>query len=491
MKKTYLLLFIALLFMRGLQAAAPPNDACSSAIALTVNATCIRGTTYGGTTQTGENLTPSCMGAAFTQTVWYKFTATATTMYVQLYADSFAGTGATWSPAYWAAAVYNSTICPPSAASMIKCQNSNSHGTNDKIIVDSLANLTVGNTYLVQVGYRYSGSGLVPKFCIKAGSDFTQVCNTCANPCGPACGFSSNPTVSQVTSSCPYYAQWPYAEGNQSVSQCYTFTAVSSTVSYQVIVQSTCGAGNVTSLTWTLYRSGSCGGAIQSGTLSNMTFTGLTPGVHYTYCYTLTVPPGCYHIQYWPYFVGAAPLPVELISFIGDESSEGVELKWTTASEINNDHFIIERSGSPDLSGSEYEFVGKVPGVGNSTTLNEYRLVDPKPLEGINYYHLIQVDYDGTTHDYAPIAVNYLRNNRAMIVPNPVNNSATLDYFSDAEKTITVSIIDQIGRLVFSKQQTVTGGKNSLPLNTSFLSQGIYFLNIADEETMQHVRFSK
>src|SRR5437773_2642375 len=107
MKKVYLFFIFFISIIVAFGQSAPANDNCSNAQTLTVNATCVRGTTYGATTQSGEYLTPSCMGTGFTQTVWYKFTATATTMYVQLYADSFVGSGNTWSPTYWAAVVYN------------------------------------------------------------------------------------------------------------------------------------------------------------------------------------------------------------------------------------------------------------------------------------------------------------------------------------------------------------------------------------------------
>ncbi|MFM7217446.1 MAG: hypothetical protein ACKO1U_05455, partial [Bacteroidota bacterium] len=58
----------------------PANDDCNSAAPLTVNAACTSGTTDQGTVQAGESTTPGCVTSAFTQTVWYRFVATSTTM---------------------------------------------------------------------------------------------------------------------------------------------------------------------------------------------------------------------------------------------------------------------------------------------------------------------------------------------------------------------------------------------------------------------------
>src|SRR6188472_114683 len=99
--------------------AQPANNDCVNATNLSVNSPCIAGTTDVGTVQGGEVTTPACAGGPFTQSVWYKFTATATHMYVQLNLTTFGGSGATWGPGYWTSVVYNSSTCIPSAGSII------------------------------------------------------------------------------------------------------------------------------------------------------------------------------------------------------------------------------------------------------------------------------------------------------------------------------------------------------------------------------------
>jgi hypothetical protein len=86
------------------------------------------------------------------------------------------------------------------------------------------------------------------------------------------------------------------------------------------------------------------------------------------------------------------PLPVELLRFEARNLSDKVLLEWSTATETNNDHFIVERS--TDMH--EIVPLGKVAGAGNSNNILHYLFTDQDPLAGINYYRLKQTDFDGT-----------------------------------------------------------------------------------------------
>ncbi|MCX6274393.1 MAG: FG-GAP-like repeat-containing protein, partial [Bacteroidetes bacterium] len=84
-------------------------------------------------------------------------------------------------------------------------------------------------------------------------------------------------------------------------------------------------------------------------------------------------------------------LPVELISFSGEPLGKEVLISWSTASEINNEYFTIERS----RNGIDFQIVGEVNGAGNSTQTLKYEYLDHQPYPGINYYRLKQTDVDG------------------------------------------------------------------------------------------------
>jgi hypothetical protein len=84
-------------------------------------------------------------------------------------------------------------------------------------------------------------------------------------------------------------------------------------------------------------------------------------------------------------------LPVELINFSAACVSGKVELYWSTASERENDYFMIERAGEDGI----FESIGVVSGMGNSQELNHYSLKDYDAKDAISYYRLTQVDFNG------------------------------------------------------------------------------------------------
>ncbi|MBX7050135.1 MAG: VCBS repeat-containing protein, partial [Chitinophagales bacterium] len=111
-------------------------------------------------------------------------------------------------------------------------------------------------------------------------------------------------------------------------------------------------------------------------------------------------------------------LPIELTDFTGSQQGHAVKLEWTTASELNNDKFIIERSSN----GDDFDAIGIVSGAGTTEIVHNYQFFDQAPAGGINYYRLKQVDLDGAFTYSQMIVVevsgeaSYLK-----IYPNPSN----------------------------------------------------------------------
>ncbi len=84
-------------------------------------------------------------------------------------------------------------------------------------------------------------------------------------------------------------------------------------------------------------------------------------------------------------------LPISLTSFTCDIDGCTVVLRWTTASEINNDHFIVMKSDDA----MRFVQLKIITGSGNTSTERQYSIVDDNPFDGNNYYRLDQYDYDG------------------------------------------------------------------------------------------------
>ena len=96
-----------------------------------------------------------------------------------------------------------------------------------------------------------------------------------------------------------------------------------------------------------------------------------------------------------------SPLPIELVSFNARNDGSAVLLEWTTASEIDNHYFTLERS----TDGSAYSDLLNTPGAGNSQVSIDYRAHDVGPVPGVSYYRLRQTDFDGASAVSAAVAV--------------------------------------------------------------------------------------
>lgn len=143
--------------------------------------------------------------------------------------------------------------------------------------------------------------------------------------------------------------------------------------------------------------------------------------------------------------------PVELVSLNGTARSNGVELVWETASEVDNYGFYIERANSEENNWTELDFVR---GAGNATTARTYKYMDTNVVNGSTYlYRLTQMDSDGTLscHNDNIVKVTY-DNERSIALeqnsPNPFNDKTRIKlYMPDAEMA-RVEVVDIFGKVV-------------------------------------------
>ncbi len=182
-------------------------------------------------------------------------------------------------------------------------------------------------------------------------------------------------------------------------------------------------------------------------------------------------------------------LPVELISFNGYRRDRMVELNWTTASEENNDYFLLERS----LNGRDFDPLAKIEGFGTTSEINHYRHYDEKPSTGTNYYRLTQVDYDGTQHIQSKIvAVEYMEEAIATIVPNPSTTGAfSIHYLTEEPGEVQVEIFDLNGRALHYGEVLAEKGNNVFPYALPQLATGVYLVRLGRSTGVQTLRFVK
>jgi len=182
------------------------------------------------------------------------------------------------------------------------------------------------------------------------------------------------------------------------------------------------------------------------------------------------------------------PLPIELVAFEGSVVNGIVHLNWTTASELNNDYFTVERS----QDGEKFETIEVIPGAGTSTVASKYSAEDRSPFIGKSYYRLRQTDYDGRTSISKIILVEVLKRNTGVVAlyPNPINNTNTLTvvYVGNELEEIVINVTDVSGKILHRKHINVKGGENFIPLLTEFQSSGVYLIEVMSKSGRQVFR---
>lgn len=203
---------------------------------------------------------------------------------------------------------------------------------------------------------------------------------------------------------------------------------------------------------------------------SSTTFQNTTPGLNTYGAWTLSAL--------------VSPLPIKLLSFSAKPNNEDVDLNWTTATEINNDFFTIERSAN----GKDFSPIGIKKGAGNSTTVLSYATIDEEPLPGISYYRLKQTDFDGKFSYSNIIAVKFSGDQRVVIQagPIPANDKIILTCFGAEHFSPELYQID--GRLV-KIYPNVSDGLSELDI--SDLSKGSYILRVKSDFNQKSLRVIK
>jgi hypothetical protein len=184
-----------------------------------------------------------------------------------------------------------------------------------------------------------------------------------------------------------------------------------------------------------------------------------------------------------PYIVNwASPIPVTLIGFEAESLDQNyAELKWSTATEINNDRFEIQRKLDSE---SEFSAVGIVGGAGNSNSLNSYSYIDNvKSVKEKVCYRLKQVDYDGT-YEFSPVdCIDNSFRNVVSIYPNPASTFITVEV-SNLEANVLVEVLSIDGRVLLQRDQISASEK----IDINMLSNGTYFIRLTQDNQIENFR---
>ena len=182
---------------------------------------------------------------------------------------------------------------------------------------------------------------------------------------------------------------------------------------------------------------------------------------------------------YYSYIADTTIVPVELVSFSGSAAANVVTLSWSTATELNNHGFEIERSSDK----SNWRTIGFKEGKGTTSEPQQYSYSDI--LSGIEssklYYRLKQIDFNGIFEysnvvevEIAPASFSLSQN-----YPNPFNPGTSINYQLPINNFVSLKIYDVLGNEVaILVNEEKPAGKYQIEFDGSSLPSGIYFYKL-------------
>ncbi|MFT3981324.1 MAG: T9SS type A sorting domain-containing protein [Ferruginibacter sp.] len=172
------------------------------------------------------------------------------------------------------------------------------------------------------------------------------------------------------------------------------------------------------------------------------------------------------------------PMPVEFLSLAAVQKGSGVSVNWSTASELNNNYFDVERS----TDGTTWNTIARVMGAGNSATVKNYNAYDAKPVAGYNLYRIRQVDIDGKFEYSSTVKVKITIDKLGVsVLANPFVNNITVDFLSNNIQTVSARLTDLSGKTVAMQNWSISTGTTRKTMdNVVTLQRGMYILTITD-----------
>ncbi len=170
--------------------------------------------------------------------------------------------------------------------------------------------------------------------------------------------------------------------------------------------------------------------------------------------------------------------PVELIYFTAVQNGNDIDLKWSTATEINNKGFEVQRFSKK----SDWNQIAFVEGNGTTTKIHSYSFTDNNVSEGKYQYRLKQIDFDGTFKYSDVVEVTVTLPDKYTLeqnFPNPFNPTTTIKYSIPASGFVSLRVYNLLGQEVATLvNENKKAGSHSVVFNASSLSSGVYICKI-------------
>lgn len=451
----------------------PANDVCANAINLPCGTTNLAGTTISSVWETAPSF-EGCVGA---NGVWYTFTGDGDTTQISITTTTldFGLYLATGTCATRTQIICDDLVSGPGRESFTFIS------TNGTVYYIYVANTFDGTTGNFTISRGCGDMGPANHYCVNAvnivNSDVISGTNFYTHKNGPYSddpsvaefgGLSCNNTVDDVVF---YKFTTGPAGGNYTAFfsdiDCIMGIAIQAAF-FQTNTPCVCGSWN-TNLNCISTESAMDFSLTANSLLPNTTYYLLVDGLAGSYCN--------WNLQ----LTGDVTLPIDLLFFDATCNHNGVEMKWATATEQNNSHFLLQRS----IDAVHFETIANIKGSGSTNSTINYSYTDKTPYAGSSYYRLKQVDFDGISKNFTPVSVrcdDNMGEPNIRIFPNPFNTDLTIEFNNVFKKNAKITLFDLLGNIIMERQlgdTDISSGKYTL--DVSELKSGMYLIRFTSE----------
>lgn len=188
---------------------------------------------------------------------------------------------------------------------------------------------------------------------------------------------------------------------------------------------------------------------------------------------------------YYSFITDTTIIPVELLSFTSSSNGKEVILNWSTATELNNQLFEVQRS----FEGSDFATIGFVYGKGTTIERQDYVYRDKILADGKYFYRLKQIDYLGR-YEYSDIIEIELRVFNSYLLeqnfPNPFNPTTTIGYGIKEKGEVKIAVLNAIGEeIALLVNEEKEPGYHTVEFNAAKLPSGVYFYQLKAGDFIQ------
>ncbi|PZR25660.1 MAG: hypothetical protein DI535_17145 [Citrobacter freundii] len=175
-------------------------------------------------------------------------------------------------------------------------------------------------------------------------------------------------------------------------------------------------------------------------------------------------------------FMYSSTLPVTWLYVKGEIKADRSFISWATATEEETDKFLVEHS----TDGQHFATIGEVKAAGNSGSTQHYNFTHDKPVKGMNYYRIKQLDKNGKfTYSKALHLLYHPDQREVMIAPNPASDNLYI-ISGTGNELQKAELYDMSGKLILTRQ--LGSGQQVYGIDINTLNKGVYIIKLYDKQ---------